>query len=225
MAAPVQSEVFAEIHSTWPGRPYPLLVGHSGDGDERVCPAAALYALGKLHGDRLKALELAPGEIVACFPDTWFEWVGMMQACLRRGAAFAPAPPMDALDVEARCEAVGASVRLAPNDMERLGSGRRLEPNSWLVWDSMAVALAESEVIAATEPDRNHVLAGPEHPVWVDDDLPILPKTLGVMSLLREGTEIHVGLSYEEAKIRADENHRFLDPTSCPAFWSDESGT
>lgn len=209
MAFPVSSQLFEEIRSAWPSRPYPLLVDHLESTEGRVCPAASLYALSKVHGDRLRSLGVENGEVVACFPATWIEWAAMLLGCFRRGACFASMSAGSPAPQDPWIEAVGAGIRLNPSSAARLGEGRRLEPCTLIVGPP-AMAISEIELIAATRPEIVDPLLEPERPVWLDHRLAPLANALAVVTLLRAGTELHVGATTEEAVALAEDDHRFF---------------
>jgi hypothetical protein len=208
MAPTVNSPLFEEIRSVWPNRPYPLVVDHVDVAEGRVCPAASLYALGKSFGDALKAASVEPGEVVACFPRTWTEWIGMLQACLRRGAGFAPLEPGRPRGDWA--DAVGASLRLDPDGVTRGPKGRRVAPGT-AIFGPPAVALTEPELLDATEPRVVDPVLSAEDSVWLDDRLLPVAKAMAVLTLLRARAEVHLGLDTSSALERAADEHRLFD--------------
>lgn len=207
----MKSELFAELREGWPNQPYPLMVDYLDAPTGRVCPAASLYAFGKDYGDRLKTLSVQPGEVVACFPESWIGWVGMMQGCLRRGAVFAPAP-MSAGETSDRaswCAAVEAGVILTADEVSRRSSDRRLAPNS-IIAGRPAVAVKEPEILEATRPDLVDPMLEKQTPVWLDADLAPLAQALAIVTLLRAEAELHVGLDEVAALSRAEDDHRWF---------------
>lgn len=203
-----RSQLFALFREAWPQKPYPLVVDHLDAADGRVCPAASLYNHGRVMGDALRRVELLPGEVVACFPATWIEWIGMLQGCLRRGAAFAPAPVGRELDEAEWVHAVGARVVLrSDGSTERREGGRRSLPGS-LVVGPPAMEITEAELLAATQPGRVDPSLEPQAPIWLDDRMAPLAEALAVVTLLRAETELHLGAPLAEAMQRADDDHR-----------------
>lgn len=214
-APPPKSALFDLVRTGWPNRPYPLLVDHADHPEGRVCPAASLYAHGKVMSDALLAVELEPGEVVACLPRTWIEWVGMLQGCLRRGAIFAPRSVRSPVPPEAWCRQVEACVVLESDRASRRPTGRRGPPNG-LVVGPPAVALEEAEILEATDP-RADPLLEPQGPVWLDDRTAPIAEALAMITLLRAQAELHVGLAFEEAVHAAEDHHRLVDGSG-PSF-------
>lgn len=213
MSDVVQSRLFGELREHWPQRPYPLLVDHLDQPDGRICPAGSLYVLGKIHGDRLKRREVAPGEVVACFPKTWIEWVGMMLGCLRRGAVFAPALPGCLISVEEHAEAVGARWLLTDAEERPRKGGRYFEPHA-MVLGPPAIAVLEDELMESTAPAGLGM--APELPVWLDPRLCPVAVALSVIGLLRCQVELHLGLSAEDSLRRAEPADWFFDGAGSP---------
>lgn len=205
----VKSALFEEFRSHWPNRPYPMVVDHVEVADGRVCPAASLYAFGKQFGDTLRAAEPEPGSIVACFPRTWIHWVGMLQACLRRGVVFAGLSPQLESGRKGWAEAVGASFVLHPDGVQRLTSSRRGAPHGVIVGPP-AIALTEAELLEVTSPEVVDPMLEPQDPVWLDGRLAPLAEMLAVVTLLRAQTEIHLGLDAKAVFERADDDHRLF---------------
>lgn len=207
----MDSGLFAEFREGWPNRPYPMAVDHLDTAAGRVCPAASLYAFGKVYSDRLKTLELEPGQVVACFPTTWLQWIGMLQGCLRRGAVFAALIPNGEprADRESWCEAVQAGVVLGPEDIVRRPSERRLQPFG-IIAGPPALAITEAELLEVTNPAVVDPALERESPVWLDARLAPLAEVLAVVTLLRAKAELHLGLGGDDAFALAADDHRWF---------------
>lgn len=210
MAFPIQSILFEEIRSGWPGRPYPLLVDYLDVPDGRVCPAASLYALGKVHGDHLKTVDTKPGEVVACFPGTWIDWVGMLQGCLRRGAVFAPLTPGSEVERERWAEAVDAGLVLDNEGALRTAKRRKVQPCGLIVGPP-AIGLSELELLRATEPETVDPRFQPRQTIGLDDRLAPVAHAMALITLLRAQAEAHVGVGALGAVEAARSQARFLD--------------
>lgn len=205
----VKSALFEEFRSGWPSRPYPMMVDHLDVREGRVCPAASLYAFGRQYGDRLREAGVEPGDVVACLPRTWIHWVGMLQACLRRGAVFAGLAPHREAERAEWPQTVEASVVLTQDGLERAASTRRLPPNGIIVGPP-AIALTEAELLEVTDPEVVDPMLEPQGPVWLDGRLAPLAEALAVITLLRAGSELHLGLDTEEVFARAEDDHRLF---------------
>lgn len=199
MTLPYRSELYAWMRSDWPYRPYPLVVDHLDTPSGRVCPAASLFGYGQVWSERMKEAHVGPGAVVSAEVSTWLAWMGVLQASLRRGAAFWAELPGEASSriqqSNFHCDRFGVSpVSQVPEQA----------PSSLFIdgaWRD------ETEVLDLLSKQRWTDELSEQGPVWVcpNASSPVLT----LLGLLRAKAEIHVGLARKRALAEAEAHHHW----------------
>ncbi len=175
-----------------------MLVDHMKTNAGRICPAASLYSYGHLFSERMKWLSVSAGDVVACRPNNWIEWVGMMLGCLRRGACFAPLSPHLSHDWEKWVTQTAPTVILEGRDIaRRITSGFRRPPLGWLL-GRPPLTFSEEDI------DRRAgqfvlSLKNDKQPIWLVGGGASVDDALRLWSLLRTNGEIHIGVDITKA--------------------------
>lgn len=83
----------AAFRARWPHHPTPMIIVHSPDEAEHICPAPTLWTGGRAVAQQAKALGLGPGHRVALALPLGIEWIQALVGCLRVGVCCVLADP------------------------------------------------------------------------------------------------------------------------------------